>query len=46
MIYGTYFYNMDLTHWFDTREEAEEYGKNSGFQYIVVEKEKVVVGYN
>lgn len=41
MIYGTYFYNMDLTHWFSTRDEAEEYGRKSGFQWTLVERTMV-----
>lgn len=36
-MYGCYFYNMDLTHWFDTETEAKEYGDRAGFQYIIIE---------
>lgn len=36
-IYGCYFYNMYLTHWFDTVQEAKEYGYRAGFQYIIIE---------
>lgn len=39
MMYGCYFYNMDLTHWFDTETECKEYGDRAGFQYIVIERE-------
>ncbi len=45
-IYGCYFYNMDLTHWFDTEAEAKAYGERSGFQFIVVERDEQSVGYN
>ena len=38
-MYGCYFYNMDLTHWFDTETECKEYGDRAGFQYIVIERE-------
>jgi hypothetical protein len=37
MMYGCYFYNFELTRYFDTKAEAEEYGQRSGFQYTVVE---------
>ena len=45
-IYGCYFYNMDLTHWFDTEEQAKAYGEKSGFQYTIVERDEQSVGYN
>jgi len=38
MIYGCHLYNFGIIHWFDSREEANQYGSKSGFQYIVVEK--------
>ena len=37
-MYGCYFYNFDITYWFDTEAEAESYGKKAGFQYTVIEK--------
>ena len=46
MKYGTYLYNFDLTYWFDTEDEAEAYGRSSGFQYVVVERLETGVGYN
>lgn len=46
MKYGTYLYNFDLTYWFDSRDEAEAYGRRSGFQYVIVEREEDLVGYN
>ena len=44
IMYGCYFYNMDLTHWFDTEAEAREYGEKAGFQYIVISRHEL--GYN
>ena len=35
-MYGCYFYNLDITYWFDTEDEAESYGKKAGFQYTVI----------
>ncbi len=37
-MYGCYFYNFDITHWFDTLEQAKEYGEKAGFQYSVIKK--------
>ena len=45
-MYGCYLYNFDLTYWFDTEAEAREYGKRSGFQFVVVERDEQAVGYN
>ena len=46
MRYGCYLYNFDLTYWFDTKAQAEEYGLRSGFQYVVVEICEDELGYN
>jgi len=46
MKYGCYLYNFDLTYWFDTKAQAEEYGQKSGFQYTVVEICEDELGYN
>ena len=46
MRYGCYLYNFDLTYWFDTKAQAEEYGLRSGFQYTVVEICEDELGYN
>jgi hypothetical protein len=46
MKYGCYLYNFDLTYWFDTKAQAEEYGLRSGFQYTVVEIYEDELGYN
>lgn len=37
-MYSAYFYNFGYTKWFDTREQAEACGRESGFQCIIVEE--------
>jgi hypothetical protein len=34
-MYGCRFYNLDYTVWFDTEEEAVQYGNRAGFQFVV-----------
>lgn len=34
-MWGCRFYNFFYTVHFDTKEAAEEYGRKSGFQYVV-----------
>jgi hypothetical protein len=38
-------YNFGVRHHFDTREQAEMYGKNSGFQFSVYRIEKTLCGW-
>jgi hypothetical protein len=38
MKFGCYFYTMGHTIWFNTREEAYHYGRNSGFEFTVLER--------
>ena len=36
-MYGVCFYNFGYTKWFNTLEQAQAHGRESGFQYTIVE---------
>jgi hypothetical protein len=36
-MYGAHFYNFGYTKWFDTLEQAQACGRDSGFHYSIVE---------
>ena len=39
MLFGCRFINFDYTVWFETIEDCTLYGRNAGFEFVVVYKQ-------